>query len=102
MENQENAEPEEVIIAVGVLDWRVVEKPAPLYPELVRKARLGGRMVVEVLIDKTGKVERAVVVSGHHVLHRAVLEAALQAKFYPTLVNGQPVKVSGLLSYDLD
>ena len=104
MENQdvENTESEELIISVGLLDSRLVEKPAPVYPELMRKAGLGGRMVVEVLIDQRGKVERAVVVSGHPVLHRAVLEAALQAKFYPTLVNGQPVKVSGLLSYDLD
>ncbi len=104
MENQdvENVEPGEAIISVGILDWRVVEKPAPLYPELVTKAGLGGKTVVEVLIDTQGKVERAVVVSGHPVLHRAVLDAALQAKFYPTLVNGQPVKVTGLLSYDLD
>jgi periplasmic protein TonB len=59
-------------------------------------------VVVEVLIDESGKVERAEIVSGHPVVYKAVWEAAMQAKFYPTLVNGQPVKVSGFLTYNLD
>ena len=58
MENQdvENTESEELIISVGLLDSRLVEKPAPVYPELMRKAGLGGRMVVEVLIDQRGQI----------------------------------------------
>lgn len=104
MENpeRENTEPAELIIAVGMLDGRAVEKPAPCYPVLVEKAHLGGRTVVEVLINTKGEVEHAGIVSGHPVVYNAVLEAARQAKFWPTLVQGQPVKVSGFLSYDLD
>jgi protein TonB len=103
MENEEaeGIAPEEIVIAVGWLNWRAVEKPAPVYPVLVEKARLGGKAVVEVLLDTSGNVERAVVQSGHPVVYPAVLEAARQAKFYPTRVNGQLVKVSGFLTYDL-
>lgn len=102
MKNQDAVEPEEVIISVGILDGRALNKPAPVYPALVKSAHLSGRTVVDILIDKTGQVEKAEIVSGHPLVYNAVLEAAKQAKFYPTLVAGQPVKVSGILNYDLD
>lgn len=104
MENQDAMQDEAPLgtISVGILDWRAIEKPMPVYPVLVERAHLGGRTVVEVLIDTSGAVESAVIVSGHPVVYDAVLEAARQAKFYPTLVSGQPVKVKGYLSYDLE
>ena len=101
-QDAESTENEELIISLGMLDMRVVEKPAPAYPVLVKAARLRGRTIVEVLIDERGNVVRAEVQSGHPVLRGAVVAAAKRAKFRPTLVNGRRVKVSGLLTYELD
>ena len=101
-QDAESAEAPELIISLGMLDMRVVEKPTPAYPTLVKAARLRGRTVVEVLIDEGGNVVRAEVQSGHPVLRGAVVAAAKRAKFWPTLVNGRRVKVLGLLTYELD
>jgi len=39
-------------------------------------------------------------VSGHPLLQQAAVAAARQAKFTPTKLNGSPVKVSGILTYN--
>ncbi|HEX4945155.1 MAG TPA: energy transducer TonB [Blastocatellia bacterium] len=94
-------EPEVITIAIGMLDTRALEKPAPIYPVLVDKIKLKGKTVVEVRIDQSGKVEHAAIISGHGILHQAVLKAAFQARFAPTYVQGQRVKLSGFLTYEL-
>jgi outer membrane biosynthesis protein TonB len=100
--DNENAEPVE-LISVGLIgSWQIVERPAPVYPVLVQKAQLNGSTVVEVLIGKDGQVEQAVILSGHPLVYPAVITAAMQAKFYPTYIKGRPIKVSGILIYDLD
>ncbi len=100
-QDKERAESEELIISVGMLDLLVLDKPAPLYPKWTEVAGLRGRNVVEVLVDESGNVVKAVVLSGHPVMKEVVIKAAMKAKFKPTLVNGKHVKVSGILMYDL-
>jgi protein TonB len=39
-------------------------------------------------------------VSGQALLKAASVEAAKQAQFSPVLLSGQPVKVTGLLTYN--
>lgn len=98
---KESIEPDELILAVGMLDYRATEKPAPIYPVLVERAQLRGKTVIEIVVAPDGSVESAVVISGHPIAHRAVLNAALKAKFAPTFVHGRRVKLSGYLTYDL-
>jgi protein TonB len=52
------------------------------------------------LIDEKGNVLSATAISGHPLLRAAAVEAARGAKFSPTLLSGQPVKVSGVISYN--
>ena len=56
--------------------------------------------MVQVLIDEDGNVVSASPVSGHPLLLEAAVEAARQARFSPTTVAGQRVKVSGVITYD--
>jgi periplasmic protein TonB len=58
-----------------------------------------GTVVVEVLIDESGKVISARAVSGPPALHDAAVQAARLAKFSPTTLSGQPVQVIGTISY---
>jgi protein TonB len=53
-----------------------------------------------VIVDESGKVISARAVSGHPLLQAASVEAAYAAKFSPTLLSGQPVKVTGTISYN--
>jgi TonB family protein len=55
---------------------------------------------VQVLIDEQGRVISATPVSGHVMLMSAAQRAAMQARFRPTLLSEQPVKVSGVITYD--
>lgn len=84
----------------GVLNGKAVSKPAPIYPEEAKAQGISGVVTVEVLIDEEGKVESVRGVSGHLLLQEAAVNAARQARFTPTRLSGQPVKVSGRLTYN--
>ena len=43
---------------------------------------------------------KATAVAGHPLLQQAAAAAARQARFSPTLLSGEPVKVSGVITYN--
>jgi TonB family protein len=87
-------------ISGGVLNGKAVSKPEPPYPSLAKAARASGTVTVQVTVDETGKVVKANAVSGHPLLQSAAVAAARQAKFTPTLLSGEPVRVTGVLTYN--
>ena len=91
---------EGVAIQEGVEPGRVVELPKPEYPVIARAARASGTVEVKVIIDLDGNVIAAASISGHPLLQAAAVSAARDARFTPTKVNGQPVKVVGVIQYN--
>lgn len=89
-------------ISGGILNGKALKMPMPMYPELARRARLSGMVDVEVVIDVTGKVISAKAVKGPALLHGAAEQAAKNARFSPTLLSGQPVRVTGTISYNFN
>jgi protein TonB len=87
-------------VSGGILNGKALSLPVPSYPESARRARAIGVVEVEVVIDLTGKVISAKAVKGPNLLQAAAEQAAKQAKFSPTLLSGQPVRVSGLITYN--
>ncbi|MDX6693559.1 MAG: periplasmic protein TonB [Blastocatellia bacterium] len=87
-------------ISGGVLNGKAINLPKPTYPAIARSARASGTVVVQVTIDETGKVISARAVSGHPLLQAAAVQAAYGARFSPTQLSGQPVKVTGTISYN--
>ena len=84
-----------------VLNGRAIELPRPVYPRLARDARASGKISVQVIIDETGKVIKAHSrCGGFPPLADAAIAAALKARFTPTLLNGRPVKVTGVINYN--
>src|SRR5829696_3598087 len=83
-----------------VLNSEAIILPKPTYPALARQIRLQGSVSVQVLIDETGKVISAKAVAGHPVLIPEAEKAARQARFSPTTISDQPVKVSGVITYN--
>ncbi|MDQ3135052.1 MAG: energy transducer TonB, partial [Acidobacteriota bacterium] len=59
-----------------------------------------GPVAVEIVIDEEGRVISAHATNGPQVLRIAAQQAALQARFSPTKLNGQPVKVTGVITYN--
>src|SRR5262249_4346580 len=87
-------------ISGGVLNGKAISLPKPAYPPIARAAHASGTVVVQVLIDENGNVVSAHAVSGHPLLQGAAVGAARQAKFSPTKLSGQPVKVTGVIQYN--
>jgi TonB family protein len=83
----------------GVLNGKALTLPKPLYPQAAKTARAAGVVSVEVVIDEKGKVISAKAVDGHALLRGAAVAAAQAARFSPTLLSGQPVKVAGQINY---
>ena len=57
-------------------------------------------MAVQVTVDEDGKVISANAVSGHALLRPAAVQAAYAARFSPTKISGQAVKVTGVIQYN--
>jgi TonB family protein len=86
-------------VSGGVLNGTAVSLPPPTYPEAAKRMRTQGVVSVDVVLDETGKVVSATASSGPTILRDAAVQAALKAKFSPTKLSGQPVKVSGVINY---
>ena len=86
-------------VSGGVLNGVAISLPPPSYPDAAKRLRMSGVVSVEVVVDETGKVISAVATSGPAVLRDVAVQAALRARFSPTKLSGQPVKVSGLINY---
>jgi protein TonB len=84
----------------GVLNGSALNLPAPLYPEAARRMHTSGMVEVEVVIDENGKVISAKAVSGPAVFRDDAVQAAMRAKFTPSKLSGQPVKVTGKIIYN--
>jgi periplasmic protein TonB len=88
------------IVSKGVITGQAIALPQPAYPALAKQARVQGIVSVQVLIDEQGTVISATPVGGHPMLRGSAQQAALRARFRPTLLSNQPVKVSGVITYD--
>lgn len=86
-------------ISGGVLNGSAIYLPPPTYPETAKRMRTSGLVIVEVVIDENGKVISATAANGPSTLREAAIQAALRARFSPTKLSGQPVKVAGTISY---
>jgi TonB family protein len=82
-------------VAGGMLNSKAIYLPVPEVPA----GDATGVVLVQILIDEQGSVVDAKAVSGPQHLQAAAVNAARLARFQPTLLAGEPVRVSGTLSY---
>ena len=86
-------------VSGGVLNGTAVSLPPPIYPEAAKRMRVSGVVSVQVVLDESGRVISAEATDGPQALRDVAVQAALKARFSPTKLSGQPVKVSGLINY---
>ena len=87
-------------ISGGVLNSKAISLPQPSYPPIAKAAHASGTVTVQVTVDEKGNVVSATAVSGHPLLRTAATVAARQARFAPTKLSGEPVKVNGVITYN--
>ena len=67
----------------------LVEQSMPVYPDMARKARVEGIVVLEGTINVKGRVVEIEVASGHPMLVDAAINAVKKWKYRPAKLNGQ-------------
>jgi TonB family protein len=87
-------------VSKEVLKSKAISLPKPIYPPLAKQIHLQGTVNVQVLIDEQGRVISAQPLEGPPLLIHEARKAALQARFSPTMIGDQPVKVSGVITYN--
>jgi TonB family protein len=65
----------------------------PAYPPIAQDAQVQGVVILEILVDTTGKVADQRIVRSIPLLDQAALETVSQWEYTPTLLNGNPVPV---------
>lgn len=87
-------------VAVGSLVGKAKSRVPPSYPALARTARVTGSVTVFLIVNEKGEVESVMRAEGPQQLQQAAIEAARRWKFNQTVIDGQPVRVTGYLSFN--
>ena len=80
-------------VSTGVLQGMLLAPIRPVYPAIAKAAHVGGTVVVEAVISRTGTIESLRVVSGPLILQQAALNAIRAARYQPFRLNGEPTEV---------
>ncbi len=65
----------------------------PVYPPEAKSKRIEGIVIIEITIDREGKVRNGRILKSVPMLDRAAMDAVRQWEFQPTLLNGAPKPV---------
>ena len=81
-----------------------VAKSQPVYPSKLLSKGIGGRVVVEVVVDATGKIAGAKVrnSSGNRDLDEAALKAVRKWRFRPAVRGGKKARATALVPFDFE
>ena len=71
---------------------RLVSRVEPVYPPAAKAANIQGVVILEVVIGTDGTVKEGRVLRSISLLDQAALDAVLQWRYEPTLLNGAPVE----------
>ncbi len=86
--------------SMGVINGKATSLPIPIYSSAAKAVNARGQVSVRVLIDERGAVVSADAVSGHPLLKASAESAARKARFTPTVLSGEPIKISGTIIYN--
>ncbi len=69
---------------------RLVSSPPPSYPSVARSTNVSGFVLIDAVVDETGKIGDMKVLSGNPILRQAAMESLRMWKYQPARLNGQP------------
>jgi len=82
-----------VTVSKGVSEGLLLTPIKPVYPPIAVAARVQGKVVLEAVISKAGRIESLHAVSGPQMLQKAALDAVAPARYRPYLLSGEPTEV---------
>lgn len=84
----------------GLMASHLVYAPPPTYPMLAEMARIQGRVQVEAVVSRSGRVIRAQAISGHHLLRGAAVREVYARRYRPYTLNDRPADVATIVTVD--
>ncbi len=87
-------------LEVGSLVEKATQKISPSYPSTAKNARIAGIVTVYLAIDEKGAVTKVERASGPQMLRQAAQEAARRWRFRPTVIDGQPTRITGFINFN--
>jgi periplasmic protein TonB len=72
---------------------RKIVDARPVYPEIARQVKREGTVVMEAVLDTTGRVTQLRVIQSVPLLDQAAMDAVRQWRYTPTTLGGHPVSV---------
>jgi protein TonB len=69
----------------------LISSVPPVYPTLARQQRIEGQVLVDALVDVSGRVSSMKVVSGPAMLHQSAMDALRQWKYQAATLDGKAV-----------
>ena len=72
---------------------RKVVDVRPVYPDIARMAQKEGTVVMEAVLDPTGRVTQLRVIQSVPLLDQAAIDAVRQWRYTPSTLGGHPVSV---------
>lgn len=85
-----------------IVNGKALRLAAPEYPFEARAVRASGSVMVKVTIDENGDVISAKHICGPVLLAASSVNAARNSKFSKTLIDGKPVKLTGVIVYNFN
>ncbi len=82
-----------VAVSGGVTEGMLMAPIRPAYPAIARAAGVQGKVVMEAVISKAGRIESLRALSGPEMLRQAAMTAVQAARYRPYLLSGEPVEV---------
>lgn len=79
------------VVARNLMPAVAISQVSPKYPEFAIRTRTSASVVLELDIDKQGKVVKATPVSGSEMFHKEAINAAMQWRYRPASVGGTNV-----------
>jgi len=92
------AAPRVMNISAGVAGGLLVQKTAPVYPQIAKQARVSGTVVIHATISKAGMIQNPHVVNGPTMLRQPALDAVKTWRYRPYMLDGEPVEVETTVS----
>jgi periplasmic protein TonB len=80
----------------------LISQASPVYPDLARRTRSSGSVVVNLQIDEKGKVVKATPVSGPAMFHAAAVAAAMKFRYKPASIGGASVSSQSRVTMDFN
>ncbi len=71
----------------------LIRRVEPSYPPLARQIHREGQVELHAIISTDGTIQSLQIVNGDPLFLQSARDAVLQWRYYPTVLNGQPVEI---------